>query len=542
MSYNMNTQKNQYEKSPFTVREISGWKIEQWAKRKISKDTMEWFGVRSGYDQHDGKQGGVRYIAFPYYSSTQKTKLIGYKVLDQWKSKEESGYFTVVGTVNTKCQLFGQNKANYKTKKIFITEGEADTLAVFEAITKNLKGSKWEGMKPTVCSIQLGTPNAVSSVTEQEDFITLYQSIILVFDNDRRKENEPVTVIRGVEAAEEVGSHLCSNEVYTVRFPDDIKDACDLAEKDRFKELNDIVSFNTVKFKPEKIVEICEALPFEEFLRPIPIGWQFNDAFPILNDKLMGIRPRELTVSTALSGIGKSSLGSEIAYQLAKKSGVHIGLIMLEENLKKTVSRFVARDLEVHPNRFKFDMFQKGTITKDQIKQAYDWTNDMFHPLSHYGAIKTNYLMGLVKNLYYTKKCQFILLDHISLMMSDADIKDKVQEIDVAMEKLGTFCSSNDVHVMVVSHLNRNASKDMKPKKGKEDEPYWVSVSKEDLRGSSSLEGVAWNIIGISNEIMPDRSRGRIRLDILKNREADKLGVCDITKMNENTGKFFDAS
>ena len=52
---------------------------------------------------------------------------------------------------------------------------------------------------------------------------------------------------------------------------------------------------------------------------------------------------------------------------------------------------------------------------------------------------------------------------------------------------------------------------------------------------------MAFNVIAVENEVMPDGTRGRIRLKILKNREWGDLGVCDVLKQKED-GRLHDAS
>ena len=52
------------------------------------------------------------------------------------------------------------------------------------------------------------------------------------------------------------------------------------------------------------------------------------------------------------------------------------------------------------------------------------------------------------------------------------------------------------------------------------------------MRGSGSLEQIAWNVLGLEQEILPDRSRGRVRWVVLKNREGGDLGVADTFTIN----------
>ena len=55
------------------------------------------------------------------------------------------------------------------------------------------------------------------------------------------------------------------------------------------------------------------------------------------------------------------------------------------------------------------------------------------------------------------------------------------------------------------------------------------------MRGSSSLEQLSFIILGLEPQIMPDRSRGNVRLTVLKNRPWGYLGVADEFKIDEET-------
>jgi hypothetical protein len=55
------------------------------------------------------------------------------------------------------------------------------------------------------------------------------------------------------------------------------------------------------------------------------------------------------------------------------------------------------------------------------------------------------------------------------------------------------------------------------------------------MRGSSALEALSWIILGLEGQVMPDRSRGNVRLTVLKNRPYGILGVADEFKLNPRT-------
>ena len=131
--------------------------------------------------------------------------------------------------------------------------------------------------------------------------------------------------------------------------------------------------------------------------------------------------------------------------------------------------------------------------------------------------------------------CRYIVLDHISAVISGLESENERKDLDVAMTHLAAFCASNDVHLLVVSHINRSDSQQFLPPKGKEGEAFWVNVRKESARGSAALEQFSWNICAIEPEILPDFSRGRVRLKVLKTRFGDSLGIADVFTLDHDT-------
>ena len=128
------------------------------------------------------------------------------------------------------------------------------------------------------------------------------------------------------------------------------------------------------------------------------------------------------------------------------------------------------------------------------------------------------------------------------MLVSGLATTDERKMLDIVMTELAAFCASHDVGIIAVSHLNRGVAEEFKPPKGQENEPFFINVKKESLRGSASLEQLSWVIIGVEPEIMPDKSRGRVRLTVLKNRPWGHLGWADVLKMNEDTGVLESAS
>ena len=124
----------------------------------------------------------------------------------------------------------------------------------------------------------------------------------------------------------------------------------------------------------------------------------------------------------------------------------------------------------------------------------------------------------------------------ISGLKSDNERRD----LDNIMTELAAFCKKYDVFILSISHMKR---KELQLPKDKDGNllPFWYPVRKEDLRGSAALEQLSWVVLGVEPEELPDRSRGRVRIVVLKNRPHKKLGIADTMVMDDN-GQFSDAS
>lgn len=232
-----------------------------------------------------------------------------------------------------------------------------------------------------------------------------------------------------------------------------------------------------------------------------------------------------------------STLCSTVAAEI-RLAGYKVGMIFLEEELKETVLRMISHKCKVNYNKMKFDPLKY--VSKEELEEAFKWVkdDDGFVFLDHFGSMLIEQLMNKIKYLMSVFDVNYIILDHLSMLVSGIATTDERKMLDMVMTELAAFVASHDVGILAVSHLNRGVAEEFKAPKGKEDEPFFINVKKESLRGSSSLEQLSWVILGLEPEIMPDRSRGRLRLTVLKNRPWGQLGHADVVKLNEETGQL----
>lgn len=499
--------------------------------RGIRPEVMEKFGVKMALNP---TTRAIDAIYFPYYS--EEGKLVGYKKRDLTKDKYEEGHFTAVGSQGIHNKMFGQHVAEgiaRKHKRLVMVEGEWDVLAAYQAALDSVAGTKYMGMEAFVVGLPCGCGNAKAAVAKNLDFVESFEEVCMGFDPDAATPEEARKKIKkGKEATEDVGVLLVKKPLFLADYGI-YHDPSDMVKHGAWKELAATILFSKKKFSAEKVCTAAD-IEFEDLIAKRVEGIHIPQ-FPELMKLLHGFRVRELTVITGPSGFGKSTVVSNIAAEL-RKAGKKIGMIFLEEEYKETVLRMMAHKLGVSYNALKSEPLKYAT--REQLKEAHEWVKeeDGFVFLNHFGSIQIEELMNKIRYFVAVYEVDFIVLDHLSMCVSGLKTDDERKLLDMVMTELAAYCASTDVGILAVSHLNRGVAQEFRAPKGKEDEPFWVHVRKEDLRGSAGLEQLSWIVLGIEPEIMPDRSRGRIRIVVLKNRPWGFLGEADVLKMNSETG------
>lgn len=550
---------------PLTVEEVKTFPCRAVPQQNILQEDAEFYGIRSELSQEDGQTLTATY--FPYYN--QEGKLTGYKRRDWTKDKEEIGHFTVVGVVKVSSQMFGQHVCKVDKKStLILTEGEGDVVAARRDLLNSLKGTKWEGkINPNVVGLNCGVGNAQQTVAHNEKFIRSFKELCSVLDNDEATELEKAKGIKkGKEGTEDIAAYLLSQDFYVINFPDEVKDVrqwVELFPKDFAKA----VSFNKVKYSPEKVVSLQE-VSVKDLRKKKKVGLPLK-YFPLLTKTLFGLTSSELITVLGPSGSGKSTVTRYMEKDIIDYlrhglpegyydpetvnfvngkarlddyvEGEKLGVIRLEEDKEEAINSWYGMELGYNPKNFAND--PESFISEQEHQDIHNqWQKeDIVRVLDHFGSIPIDELLNKFKQLM-AFGCRWFVLDHISMVISGLRTGDERKELDIVMTHLAAFCKQHNVTILMVSHMSRIQFKPPLDKETGEQLPFFYPVRKENLRGSASLEQLSWTVIAVEPEELPNRSRGRVRLVSLKNRRGKKLGNTDTLWMEEDTGKFIDAS
>lgn len=550
---------------PLSVEEVLTFPFVPVPQMDIIQEDAEFFGIRSEMSQEDGITIVATYLPF----HNQDGKLTGFKRRDWTKDKEEIGHFTVVGVVRVTSQLFGQPQCKPdKRSKIYYCEGEGDVVATRRALLDSLIGTSYEGkILPNVVGLNCGAGNATQSTLHNEDFLRSFKDIVCLMDNDSATDIERIKgVKKGAEATEDIASALLADNFFVVDFPDKIKDPREWFKKDP-KGFAKKITWELRKFSPEKILSLEEVSV--KSLRK-----KKKNGIPLRNLKKLEKLTKspikgELWTLCAPSGAGKSTIARDIEFDIANylmygltstthfqdnefkvcsdnlprlvdfEEGEKLGIIRLEEDYDESINSLYAMDIGVEVKAFNED--PEIFLTEDEHEKLHQkWTEkDVLKILDHFGSMKIDLLISKLKQMV-AFGCRWFIIDHFSMLVSGMRTGNDVKELDIIMTELAAFCKQYGVFILGVSHISR---KKIDPPKDKAGNllPFFLPVRKEDMRGSAALEQLSWVVIMLEPEELPNRSRGRIRLVVGKNRRGKKLGYADILWQRED-GSYADAS
>lgn len=472
--------------------------------RNISQEVAERFGVRSSLSTANRDVATAH-----YFPKTTEGVTKGFKV------RFLSGkYFGAEGNAK-KAEFFGIDQCPKQGNKLFITEGEYDAMALYETFLSNTK-QEWVG-RIAIVSLAYGAGSEKTEVLRNREFLAGFKEIICVFDQDDA----------GRKAAENFKQALPDKVVIYARYSE--KDPCEAVAAGNARELFFSCITGKAVVRPEKIV-YGDEIPMAEFMKPLKKG--LIVPYPGIMEKMHGFRygdgGGELTIVTAGTGMGKTTLAREIMYCFNKTHELKLGNIFLEEQRRKTGQSYIAIDNNIPLGMLRED---PTCIPYEKFKASYEnlIANKRTIFLDHFGSLASDQLMDHMYYLHY-EGCGFIMLDHISMVISGQENSKNGErkDIDILMTKLAAFCEDTGTSVLAVVHLKR-------PQNGCFNSGHQVSLA--DLRGSAAIEQLSHNIIAIEGDQHGDNKNRRI-VRVLKNREWGDVGEAGELEYNPSTGRL----
>lgn len=462
--------------------------------RGLSQETCQRFGYQTVWSY----KGHPVQVA-PYH--TPEGVLVAQKIRSPDKT------FSVLGDIKT-AGLFGQHLQRTGGKWVVVTEGEVDALSVSQAL-----GNKWP-----VVSIPNGAQGAKKALAKQLEWLLTFEHVILWFDDDEA----------GREAVEECGGLFPPGRCKVARLSG-YKDANDALRDNKAGDIVNAV-WGARTWRPDGILSGPDLwtrfeVECDDTAVSIELPWVG------LQNKTLGMRRGELWTFTAGSGIGKSAIVRKLAHHLLSE-GETVGMLMLEENVSRTLKGLLGIAL---CRRVELDTTPWKDLDEAEKKARKDAFESMgggsrLHLYDHFGSTDTDNLINRVRFMVTSLGCGWIILDHLSIVVSGNDDGDERKTIDVLMTKLRTLVQETKCGLLLVSHLRR-PSGDTGHENGAE-------TSLSQLRGSHAIAQLSDCVIGAERDQQAEKEvlRSITTLRVLKMRFTGDTGIACHLHYDKETG------
>ncbi len=195
-------------------------------------------------------------------------------------------------------------------------------------------------------------------------------------------------------------------------------------------------------------------------------------------DKLLGgMQNSDLLIIAGRPGSGKTGFLMSVAKNVAQKFKKHVAIFSMEMSNEQLVQRLIAQETGINSQRLRtgkidpeeWDLFVEAVEVLGNTKIFLDDTPTLT-PMQ---------MRTKCRRLHLEHHLDLILVDYIQLMVSDARIENRVQEVSYISRNLKALAKELNIPVLAAAQLSRAAEV-------REEKDFRYKLS--DLRESGSLE------------------------------------------------------
>lgn len=371
--------------------------------RGITEETCRKFGY------FIGRSKGKPVQVAPYRRAGEG--IVAQKVRGKSKSFKTTGDFKDV-------ELFGQHLWGEGGRKLIITEGEIDCMTVSQ-----LQGNKWP-----VVSLPTGAQSATSSIKKNLEWVTTFEEVILMFDEDKP----------GQEAAQDVAELLPPGKAKIASLT--LKDPNEMLLDGRGQDVIKAV-WNAKPYRPDGIVSIDEII--DEIERPIEWGdpWFIEE----LTLRTYGRRLSELYAFGAGTGVGKTDfMTQQIAFDVnvLKKN---VGVVYLESKPSETGKRIAGK---IDGKRYHIP---DEDWDPEQLKKTARHLKGNVFFYDSWGETEWDVVKAKIRYMAVSLGIDRIFLDHLTAMADTSNEKESIEQI---MKEMAGLANELNIMIHFVSHLS----------------------------------------------------------------------------------------
>ncbi len=304
------------------------------------------------------------------------------------------------------------------TRRVVITEGEMDALAVSQA------GDN----KYAVVSIPNGTKGARATCVRSYKYLNSFNEIIVMMDMD-----EP-----GREAAQEI-AQLFGSKALIAALPDKDASAC-LIDGNTKAIISAI--WEAKPYRPEGVVSLGSLR--DSVMTPPVQGKPW--IYPTLTDYTYGRREGELYFIGAGSGIGKTDFFLQQA-EADIVDGEGVALFLLEQPVDETAKRLCGKHAKkrFHIPDVEFD--------KQELLDAFDAIDQQKAFLyDHFGSKDWETIRDNIRWLSESEGVKHFYVDHLTALVAHED--DERKALERIMAEMSSIAQELNIYLYVISHLS----------------------------------------------------------------------------------------
>lgn len=430
--------------------------IDYMAKRKITKETLDYWKVKQYYWNNQDV------YTFQYFDDKNDLIYVSFRGLG--KGAIKGGCLK-----NTKSILWGMWHID-KSKPLVITEGQPDAMAVWQSGYKN------------VVSVPNGAEN-LSWIEHCWEWLQDVDEIIVFADNDSP----------GLKMAENIKRKLSNVKIVQAAR----KDANEVLYFDGEAKVKEIIE-DAINQKPKGIIDVSE-IEYQTSMQAeketIETGFYEYDSF--VEDWKM----QELTVIFGRNGEGKTTFISQIiSHCLEKKIKTFLYSGEMSENkIQDWLYRQMIGDkkeyLRTIITKYKDKVEPKPEIIK-KIKEWHKGTLYLFDRSEEEVVGNLDKFFNVMEIAAKRYGVKLFMIDNLmSILEENADSLYSDQANFV--QRCKYFAIDNNIHIVLIAHPNKEKRELKNSDSG--------NLEKTDISGSNNIPNKADNIIAVERVWSEDR-------------------------------------
>lgn len=244
--------------------------------------------------------------------------------------------------------------------------------------------------------------------------------------------------------------------------------------------------------------------------RGVPTG--YDD----LDHLIAGFQRGDLYIPAARTGVGKTTLCQNFAYNGASKHGKRFGFVSLEMNIDALMDRFISIDSKIDSQRLR-----NGTITQDEHNHLVDEVMTRFESLgiwiNHTPGITMDTLKSMARTLVAQHAIDVLIVDYLQLlkvMVNGRRVTPRAEEVAEIARQLKELAGELSIPIIAPAQISREVERRAGIQVEGQNLTYKMPVL-SDLRESGEIEQSCDVAMMMSRS---EEDESRVKLHVAKHR------------------------